>query len=233
MRSKTPAKQKVAGSWRCFFCNNWFFCTVVCESVFYCRSQEATTTTIVFFMSYRDELATTTKFFTLHHKGESGYNKNLNIAREASASCKGIMTTQQSNVMCCISRSNDIDTFFVVSRGRATRCHSHMHTVDHEKRRRRWACFLCCIAMSERLGQQFLHFSAREQVMTEICTHPERVSVHPEDKSQPSQKCEGQLRKYGDDGHHTTIKYYVCCQLQWSRQQAQFITSYCKKRWGW
>jgi hypothetical protein len=38
--------------------------------------------------------------------------------------------------------------------------------------------------------------------MTDIGTHLEGASVHPEDKSQPSQGCKGQLRGYGDGPPH-------------------------------
>jgi hypothetical protein len=55
--------------------------------------------------------------------------------------------------------------------------------------------------MNEQQGLlQFLHCIAREQAMTKNCTHYDGVNVHPEDKSQPSQGCKGQLQGYGDDG---------------------------------
>ncbi len=88
-----------------------------------------------------------------------------------------------SKIVCCIARSNNIDTFSVVSWGQATRLHCDKHTVNREKQQQRWVCFLCCITMSEQQGQQFLHCIARKWAMTEICTYCKGKSVHPEDKS--------------------------------------------------
>jgi hypothetical protein len=69
------------------------------------------------FYLYCNEQATMTTFFISHCKGASKYNKNSNISGDARASCKGMMTMQQSNVICCIARGNNIDTFFIVLRG--------------------------------------------------------------------------------------------------------------------
>jgi hypothetical protein len=63
--------------------------------------------------------------------------------------------------------------------------------------------------MGKQRGLHFLHHIAREQVMTEICTHHEGASIHLEDKSQPSQGHEGQLLGYGNDGppHNNQISH--------------------------
>ncbi len=90
-------------------------CIVRTQAICDCWLQEMTTTIVFFFIVMSK--ATTTTFFTLHREGASKYDNNLNIVQDARVSCKGMMTMQQSNIICCIARSNDIDTFFIVMGG--------------------------------------------------------------------------------------------------------------------
>jgi hypothetical protein len=75
--------------------------------------------------------------------------------------------------------------FNSIARMQVTSRHHNMHARSYNKDRQNYI---------------FLHHIMREQEMTEICTHPKGVSVHLEDKSQPWQGWEGQLRGYGNDG---------------------------------
>jgi hypothetical protein len=89
-------------------------CIARTRAICNCRLQEATITTIVFFIFYCNERATATIFFTSHCKGASNYNKKSNNALGVRAGCKGMMTMQQSNIICRIAKSNDIITFFII-----------------------------------------------------------------------------------------------------------------------
>jgi hypothetical protein len=64
-------------------------------------------------MSYCNEQATTTLFFILHCKGASKYNKNSNIAQDASLSCKGVMTTQHQKLCVVLQEATTLIPFLL------------------------------------------------------------------------------------------------------------------------